>query len=124
MRYAPLAIIIEPNLLLAEVLFDTLVLWRFTVLACLTHAAAADAGADSIRIDLLVACHPATDDDMEGAYLSVARTVQSGVLPLVIMVSDPQTLPEDAPVGAVQLVKPFTTGDLRHAIVSAGARAP
>lgn len=120
---APLAIIIEPNLRLADTLFEILATWRFDVLVCMTHSAAADAGADRMRVDLLAACHPASEDDSNGAYMAECRALQGGVLPVVIMVSDPQSLPDDAPTGAVQIVKPFTTAELRHAIVMAGARA-
>lgn len=104
------AIIVEPNLGISDVLFDTLVSWGFSVLACSSHAAAAHAAGDLPRTDLLAACYPTVDDEIDGAYLSEAREKQNGHLPVILMLSDEFSTDEGAPAHAIRLSVHLATG--------------
>jgi hypothetical protein len=61
---------------------------------------------------------PAPGESHSGAYLDEARKKNPG-LAVVIMLSDPHENIDDAPPGAVQLIKPFDRAQLDAAIIKA-----
>lgn len=113
------AIVIEPNRLLAGTLDDFLRGQGFDVMLCTTHKGAAEAARASGHTDLLAACIPASDDDRDGAYLDEVRGRQSGRLPTVLMLSDPDAADGTEPPDAVRLIKPFSKDQFVKAVQEA-----
>jgi CheY-like chemotaxis protein len=117
------AVVIEPDLGLADTLHDHLLVRGFHTATFATHGAAAASATMMERVDVLLACIPASDDDREGAYLEDARKRQEGDLPIVLMVADPGFAEPSAPRHAISIVKPFTTTQLSDAMDEAGVAA-
>lgn len=113
------AIVIEPDRLLAGVIDDFLRGQGFDVLLCTTHQGAARAAGAARNTDLLAACVPASDDDRDGAYLHEVRGRQSGRLPTVLMLSDPEAADGTEPADAVRLIKPFSKDEFLRAVQAA-----
>jgi DNA-binding response OmpR family regulator len=112
--------VVEPNFNLAGALHDVLLSWGFRVATFATHGAAAVSAILVDRVDLLVACVPASDGDRNGAYLESIARRQAGGLPIVLMVTDREIVERSAPDRSVRLLKPFTCDELRGAMYEAG----
>jgi DNA-binding response OmpR family regulator len=104
-----LAVIIEPQADLGDVLHEFLTGLGFDVTLAVTHVGAAQAVIHR-HPALLLACVPAAAEDRTDAYLAKCRQ-RLGELPTVLMLSDLRR-PPDAPIGATALLKPFTPSEL------------
>lgn len=111
----PIAVIVEPRATLADTIAEALGRRGYDVVVAMTHAGGATAALKCHQVDFLVAAIPAPGEDRSGAYLAQARAQNPG-MKTVIMLSDPDEDIRDAPRDAVQLVKPFTLGELNLAL--------
>lgn len=114
----PLAVIIEPRSPLAGTLAEALHARGFEVVVASTHAGAASLVASQAKVDFLIAAVPAPGESHAGAYLDEARK-KNPELAVVIMLSDPHENIDDAPPGAIRLIKPFDRAQLESAIITA-----
>lgn len=117
----PIAVIIEPRATLADTIAEALGRRGYDVVVVTTHVGGATAALKCHQVDFLVAAVPAPGEDRSGAYLAQARA-QNPRMKTVIMLSDPHEDIRGAPRHAVQLVKPFTLGELNLALDQADAR--
>ena len=113
-RTKPVAVIIEPQADLADIVHDIVEDIGFEVILAVTHFGAATAVSGRCP-ELLIACVPAFADDAKDAYLAACRRSAS-MLPTVLMLSDAVAGTNDVPQGAAKLLKPFTRGELLLAI--------
>jgi FixJ family two-component response regulator len=116
------AFVIELDLNLADALGEVLSSWGYQARTFSCHRQAAMAAEAFVRIDLLAACVPSADDDLQGAYLAAAAGRQGEPMAVVLMVSDAFAI-EGAPAGAVRLEKPSTCAELARALRAAGCAA-
>jgi CheY-like chemotaxis protein len=111
----PLAVVIEPSVSLADTLLESLEQRGYEVLAAGTHSGAAQHVIERDRVDVLIAAVPAPGEDRSGAYLADALLKNPGMA-VVVMLSDPTEVAEDAPESAVRLLKPFDRSQLDEAL--------
>ncbi|URX62077.1 hypothetical protein KR767_18835 [Luteibacter anthropi] len=109
--------------MLADTVADALRKRGYGVLVASTHAGGAKAVLAEAQVDFLVAAIPAPGEDRTGAYLKEARK-KNPSMRTVVMLSDPEEDMSDAPMGAIKLVKPFTTNELDRALNQAVDIAP
>lgn len=110
------AIVFEPDLILADTLHDLLCAQEFQVASFVTHSAAARSASVIEQIDLVIAGIPTSDEDHQCASLAEAAVRQNGALPTVLMLRDPSTDCPIAPAHAIRLPKPFTVGQFKRAV--------
>lgn len=110
-----LAVVIEPRDALAQTVAEVLRQRGFEVLTASTHAGGARQVEHVARVDFLAAAVPAPGEDHAGAYLEAARE-KNHAMAVVVMLSDPCEPADDAPTGAVPIIKPFSRNELIGAI--------
>jgi hypothetical protein len=113
------AVVIEPNLALADSIHDMLLSLGFEVATFATHGAAAASATMIDYVDLVAAAMPASRDDIEGAFLEEARVVQGRAMALVLLLDSTYQVCGSAPPGAISLIKPFTFNQMHEAVVRA-----
>jgi hypothetical protein len=110
------AIVIEPDPVLADTIHDRLASWGYQVATFATHQGAAYASELVDRVDVLVASVPASDEDRSGSYLEEAAARQGHPMAVVLILSDPAADRSGVPKDAVAIMKPFTCEELRSAL--------
>lgn len=115
MTSCPLAVVIEPSPSLADTIQDCLGRRGFEVLIAATHLGAAQLVLERARVDFLVAAVPAPGEDLTGAYLADALSLNPG-MGVIVMLSDPAETAAEAPPSAVHLIKPFSRDELDGAV--------
>ncbi|UPG96569.1 hypothetical protein [Luteibacter aegosomatissinici] len=110
-----LAVVIEPSTALAQTVAEVLGQRGFETLTASTHAGGARQVEQVARVDFLAAAVPAPGEDHAGAYLEEAQKKNPG-MNVVVMLSDPDEPADDAPKGAVRIIKPFSRDELMAAV--------
>ncbi|HEY4091664.1 MAG TPA: hypothetical protein VGN46_09130 [Luteibacter sp.] len=110
-----LAVVIEPSTALAQTVAEVLGQRGFETLTASTHAGAARQVEQITCVDFLAAAVPAPGEDHAGAYLEEAQKKNAG-MKVVVMLSDPDEPADDAPKGAVRIIKPFSRDELMAAV--------
>ncbi|UPG88245.1 hypothetical protein L2Y96_12525 [Luteibacter aegosomaticola] len=110
-----LAVVIEPSSALAQTVAEVLGQRGFETLTASTHAGGARQVEQVARVDFLAAAVPAPGEGHAGAYLEEARR-KNASMKVVVMLSDPDEPVDDAPRGAVRIIKPFSRDELMAAV--------
>ncbi|WEN14284.1 hypothetical protein PY254_13695 [Rhodanobacter sp. AS-Z3] len=116
------AIVIEARKDLADTVCDFLSTYGYRAIAAPTHAEAAKRAVDHHEVALLAASVPAPDETRAGVYLEDAARKNPGMA-VVLMLSDPLEVADDAPPQSIRIVKPFDREALIVAITSSEALA-
>jgi DNA-binding response OmpR family regulator len=103
----PIAVVIESDYSLANVLNDVLSDAGYDVILSLSHQNALRKVEGRASVSLLAACVPAKDDDCEGCYLDDRRSNQGQRLATVVMLLDNTEPTPGVPDTAIRLTKPF-----------------
>lgn len=117
-----IAVVIEPRKDLADAVCDFLTNYGYRAISAPTHAEAAKRAVEHHQVALLAASVPAPDESRAGIYLEEAARKNPGMA-VVLMLSDPLEVAEDAPQQSIRIVKPFDQEELIVAITSSEALA-
>ncbi|MEO7067752.1 MAG: hypothetical protein ABI114_12635 [Rhodanobacter sp.] len=117
-----IAVVIEPRKDLADTVCDFLTTYGYRAISAPTHAEAAKRAIEHHQVTLLAASVPAPDESRTGIYLEEAARKNPGMA-VVLMLSDPLEVEDDAPQQSIRIVKPFDREELIIAITSSEALA-
>ena len=117
-----IAVVIEVRQDLAETVCDFLTSYGYQAISAPTHAEAAKRAVEHHHVALLAASVPAPDEGRAGIYLDEAARKNPGMA-VVLMLSDPLEVADDAPAQSIRIVKPFGREELIAAITSSEAMA-
>lgn len=117
-----IAVVIEVRPDLAETVCDFLTSYGYLAISAPTHAEAAKRAVEHHQVALLAASVPAPDENRAGIYLDEAARKNPGMA-VVLMLSDPLEVADDAPAQSIRIVKPFGREELIAAITSSEAKA-
>lgn len=121
-RREGIAVVIEPRADLASTVCDFLTTYGYRAISAPTHAEAAKRAIEHHEVALLAASVPAPDESRAGIYLEEAARKNPGMT-VVLMLSDPHQVANDAPAQSIRIVKPFDRETLIAAIKSSEALA-
>ncbi len=113
-----IAIVIEPEPLLADLIAEALRRLGYDVATAATHVGGAVLAATYGRVDFGVVAVPAPGEDRSGSYLVEARKANVS-MGMVVILSDPEDIANEVPRSAVRIVKPFSFDELKRAVARA-----
>ena len=118
-----IAIIIESDYAVANVVEAVLREWKYDVVVTQTHRRAVIEAQAFPNVHLLAACVPCADDEQLGAYLAHARATQQRKMAVVLMLGDNVDDAVEAPEFSQRLYKPFGREQLIEALYLAEWKA-
>ncbi|WP_448097725.1 hypothetical protein [Luteibacter yeojuensis] len=113
-----LAVVIEQDYSVANVMNDVLTRAGYEVLLFVSHQEAR-ARTMMREVHLLAASVPAPGGESQGAYLCGRGDGQTKPIPTILLLHDPDVPSPGAPAGAIRVTKPFD----RHDLLAAAAVA-